>query len=138
MKKLLTSDKIYISKSSLLNAGRGVYARCNIKKYEIIERCPVIEVAKYDTSNLGESILVTYFFYFGRRKERSAIALGFGSIYNHSYEPNATYKIKITEKMIDFVAVKDIKKDSEITVNYNFGNPKDKNPLWFEVGLPSK
>jgi len=131
MKKLLTSDKVYIKESSILNAGRGVYARRDIKKDEIIERCPVIEVPKHDTSNLRESILVTYFFYFGKNKERLAVALGFGSTYNHSY------KIKLIGKTIDFMAIKDIKKDEEITVNYNFGSPTDKNPLWFEVGLPS-
>lgn len=138
MKKLLTSDKIYIGQSKILNAGQGVYAKCDIKKSEIIERCPVIEVPKHDVSNVRESILVTYFFYFGRSKERLAIVLGFGSIYNHSYEPNAIYRIKPAEKIIDFVALNDIKKDDEITVNYNCGNPKDKSPLWFEVGLSPK
>ena len=134
MKKLLTSDKIYVSKSRILNAGRGVYARCDIKKGEIIERCPIIEISKHDTSNLKESVLVTYFFYFGRNKERVAIALGFGSIYNHTDKPNTTYKIKSREKVIDFIALTDIKKDEELTFNYyNSSNPKDKkNPLWFE------
>ena len=136
MKKLLTSDKVYIRQSRILNAGRGVYARRDIKKDEIIEKCPVIEVPKHDVSNLRESILVTYFFYFGKNKERLAIALGFGSIYNHTYEPNATYKIKHREKTIDFIALSDINKDDEITVNYNYGNPKDKSPLWFEA-IPS-
>ena len=89
-------------------------------------------------SNLRESILVTYFFYFGKKKERLAVALGFGSIYNHSYTPNATYKIKVKKKTIDFTAIKDIKKNEEITFNYSFGNPKNKNPLWFEVNRPSK
>jgi hypothetical protein len=138
MKKFFTSDKIYVGKSKIHNAGRGVFAKCDIKKDEIIERCPVIIVPRYDMSNLKESILVTYFFYFGKDKERLAIALGFGSIYDHSYEPNATYKIKPSEKIIEFVALSNIKKDEEITVNYNYGNPKDKSPLWFEVGLPSK
>ncbi|MEJ2347848.1 MAG: SET domain-containing protein-lysine N-methyltransferase [Patescibacteria group bacterium] len=134
MKKLLTSDKIYVSKSRILNAGRGVYARRDIKKGEIIERCPIIEISKHDTSNLKESMLVTYFFYFGRNKERVAIALGFGSIYNHTDKPNTTYKIKPREKVIDFIALTDIKKDEELTFNYyNSSNPKDKkNPLWFE------
>jgi len=136
VKKLLTSDKVYIRQSRILNAGRGVYARRDIKKDEIIEKCPVIEVPKHDVSNLRESILVTYFFYFGKNKERLAIALGFGSIYNHTYEPNATYKIKHREKTIDFIALSDINKDDEITVNYNYGNPKDKSPLWFEA-IPS-
>ncbi|MDO8503877.1 MAG: SET domain-containing protein [bacterium] len=138
MKRLLTSSKIYISQSTIADAGRGVYAKRDIKKGEIIERCPVIEVPKHDTSNLRESILVTYFFYFGKNKERSVVALGFGSIYNHTYEPNATYKEKHAEKTMDFIALKNIKKDSEITVNYNHGNPKQKSPLWFEVGPPAK
>ena len=134
MKKLLTSDKVYIGKSRILKAGRGVYARCDIKKGEIIERCPIIEVPKYDMSKLRESILVTYFFYFGKNKNRLVIALGFGSIYNHAYKPNARYKIRHTEKTIDFISLSNIKKDDEITVNYNnYPNPKDKSPLWFEV-----
>ena len=135
MKNILASNNVYISKSRILNAGRGVFARRDIKKDEIIERCPVIEVPKYDTSNLRESILVTYFFYFGRNKERSAIALGFGSISNHTYKRNARFKIKQKDMIIDFVALNDIKKDDEITFNYyNRSKPKDKkSPLWFEV-----
>lgn len=133
MKKLFTSDKVYISQSKILNAGRGVFARCNIKKGEIIEICPVILVPRHDMSNLNESVLVTYFFYFGKSNERLVIALGFGSIYNHSYEPNATYKIKPRGKTMEFSALKNVKKDTEITVNYNRGNSKDKSPLWFEV-----
>jgi len=135
MKKLLASDKVYVSKSEILNAGRGVYAKRDIKKGEIIERCPIIEVSKHDTSNLKESVLVTYFFYFGKNKERIAMALGFGSIYNHTDKPNAIYKIKPKEKIIDFIALTDIKKDEELTFNYyNSSNLKDKkNPLWFEV-----
>ena len=134
-KKILTSDKVYLSKSAIPKAGRGVYARCDIKKGEIIERCPIIEVPKHDVSKLKESILVTYFFYFGTSKQRLAIALGFGSIYNHSHKPNTTYKIKSKEKLIDFVALTDIKKNDEITFNYyNRVNLKDKKtPLWFEV-----
>ena len=133
MKKLFASDKIYISQSKILNAGRGVYARRNIKKNEIIEKCPVIEVPKHDMANLRESFLVTYFFYFGKKRQRLAVALGFGSIYNHSYKPNARFKIKPTEKSIDFIALNDIKKDEEITVNYKYPNPKNKRPLWLDV-----
>ena len=134
--KRLASNKVYISKSIIPNADRGVFASNDIKKGEIIERCPIIEVSKNDTSNLKESILVTYFFYFGKNKEQVAIALGFGSIYNHSYKPNATYKIKRKEKIIDFIATDNIKKNDEITFNYsNCGNLKKgkKNPLWFEA-----
>ena len=61
MKNIIGSNKIYIKRSKILNAGRGVYALSNIKKGEVIERCPIIEVPKHDMANLNESILVTYF-----------------------------------------------------------------------------
>ena len=134
MKKLVTSDKVYIGKSKIVGAGRGVFAGRNIKKGELIEKCPIIEIPKHDFSSLRESVLVTYFFYFGKKKERLVVALGFGSIYNHSYKPNATYKIRHGEKIIDFIALDDIKKDKEITFDYSSGDLKNKkSPLWFEV-----
>lgn len=132
MKKISTSDKVYVKQSKIPNAGRGVYAKRDVKKNEIIEKCPIIDISKHDMANLSESFLVTYFFYFGKNKEKLAVALGFGSIYNHTYTPNAKYKIKQKERTIDFVALKDIKKDDEITFNYKYGNPKNKTPLWFE------
>ncbi len=137
MKNLFTSDKVYISQSKIANAGRGVYARRDIKKNEVIEKCPVIEVPEHDMANLRESFLVTYFFYFGKKKQRLAVALGFGSIYNHTHKPNARYQIKPAEGCIDFIALGDIKKDEEITINYNPGIPKNKSSLWFEM-LPEK
>lgn len=130
MKKIIGSEKIYVNNSKIKDAGRGVYANRNIKKGEIIEECPVIQIPKYDTASLEESILLTYFFFSGKNKERMAIALGFGSIYNHTYDPNAKYEIKSSMNMISFTAIKNIKKDEEITINYNNGTQTDKRPLW--------
>ncbi len=132
MVKITTSDKIYVDTSRIPNSGRGVFARVGIKKGEIIERCPVIDVPSGDVANLSESVLNTYFYYLGKDRERVLITLGFGAIYNHTYAPNATYIEKLNEGIVEFVAIKDISKDDEITVNYNTGNPKGKNPLWFE------
>jgi LPXTG-site transpeptidase (sortase) family protein len=42
--------------------------------------------------------------------------LGFGSIYNHTYEPNAKYRIRQKENTIEFIALKDIKKDDIVYV----------------------
>jgi uncharacterized protein len=132
MKVFPVSDKIYVKQSGIINSGRGVYAKCDIKKGELIEKCPVIEIPKHDTASLRETILVTYFFYFGKNKERLAVALGYGSLYNHSRKPNAKYKIIPKENMIDIIALNNIKKDDEIVINYNPAAPKNKNPLWFE------
>jgi len=135
MKKLSTSGKIYSFQSRIPDSGRGVFARQAIKKGELIESCPVIEIPENDLASLNESILVTYFFSFGKKKERLMIALGFGSLYNHSYKPNARYQENPKEGVIDFIAIQDIKNDEEITTNYNYGNPKNTNPLWFEEAL---
>jgi len=138
VKKLSSSSKVYIAQSKVKNTSlpkntveRGVFAAKNIKKGETIEVCPLILVPKNDTANLTETILVTYFFYFG--KEKMALVLGFGSLYNHSYAPNAKYKINEKDQTITFTAIRNIKKDDEITFNYKFGNPKNTTPLWFEV-----
>lgn len=131
MKKIAASDKVYLSESKIIKAGRGVFASVDIKKGEIIEQCPVVEIPEHDTSNINESTLVEYVYYLGKNKDRLMLALGFGSIYNHSYQPNAKYKEKYTEKIIDFIAINEIKKDEEITVNYNQGNHKNYR-LWFE------
>jgi SET domain-containing protein len=130
-KKLSASYKIFVGESKISGAGRGVFAKRDIKKGEVIERAPYIEVPKHDTSKLNKSIFVEYFFYFGKNKDRIALALGFGSIYNHSAKPNAKFEIKVKEMIIEFAALADIKKDQEITLNY-YGSAKRKNPLWFE------
>jgi len=128
--KINPSNKIYISKSLILKAGRGVFASKFIKKGEVVEQCPAFVLPKKDYPIAKKTILRNYYFMWG--KITSAICFGYGSYYNHSYKPNATYKKKIKEKVIEFIAIKDIKKDEEITVNYNYGKPDDKSSLWIK------
>jgi SET domain-containing protein len=134
VKKIIPSDKIYISQSNLINAGRGVFANKEIRAGEIIEICPVIQVSEHDAHDLGESILVEYFFFFDKNNNRLLLALGFGSVYNHSHNSNAKYKIISSKNIMEISALKDIKKDDEITIHYNPLNPNSKIPLWFESG----
>ena len=131
MNKLQSLDKIYVSQSAIQGAGRGVFAKAAFKKGELIEECPVIELSEHDPSNSPEGTLIHYFYYFGKSKERANLALGFGSLYNHTYEPNATYTENHKEKTMSFIALKDIEPEEEITVNYNQSQKKDKSQLWF-------
>lgn len=128
---IFPSQKIYITKSKVVPTERGVFASIAIRKGELIEECPVISISEHDTANISEESLVTYMYYFGDKKERSVITLGFGSLYNHTDTPNATYRERQEEQIIEFRAVKDIEKDEEITVSYAQGNIKEKRPLWF-------
>jgi uncharacterized protein len=128
----ISSSRLYVSQSNIPNSGRGVFANINIRKGSLIEICPIIEVPEDDVANLNGSFLVTYFYYLGTNKKRLALALGYGSIYNHTYLPNARYVGKKQDRTIEFIALRSIKKGEEITVNYIQGNKKYHNPLWFE------
>jgi SET domain-containing protein len=108
-----------------------VFANDTISKGEIIERCPFIELPAGEIAFLEKSFLINYVYFFGKTKERFLLALGFGSLYNHSYTPNAVYKILPKEHIILFKAIHSITNDEEITVNYVQGN-HPKVTLWFE------
>jgi SET domain-containing protein len=60
------------------------------------------------------------------------MVLGNGSLYNHSFNPNAEYLRRTSDKVMDYVAIKDIEAGEEITINYN-GITKSMDPVWFDV-----
>lgn len=136
MTKLFTSEKIYCARSPITGAGRGVFALQKIKQGEIIEECPIIVIANKEMADIKKTILLNYYFCFAKDESRWAIALGFGSLYNHSYKPNATYTKQYARCIIRFTAIRDIAKDEEITVNYNSGNPNDTTRP-FNDGVPA-
>jgi len=128
--RLIPSTKIFLSESRIPKAGLGVFANRLIKKGEVIEECPVFVLPRKDYPTVKKTILRNYYFMWG--KSTSGICFGYGSYYNHSYKPNATYKKNIKAKTIKFVSLINIKKDEEITVNYNYGKPNEKKRLWIK------
>jgi SET domain-containing protein len=133
---LTPSQKIYLSDSKIENAGRGVFAAVAIKGGETIELAPVVEVSEVPEADYPLKKTELFNYYFRWRENVVAVGMGFASLYNHSWEPNATYKKKVEEDLLEFVAIKDIAKDEEITVNYNYGDPDDKTPLWIKSIKP--
>jgi SET domain-containing protein len=133
---LTPSQKIYLSDSKIENAGRGVFAAVAIKGGETIELAPVVEVSEVPEADYPLKKTELFNYYFRWRENVVAVGMGFASLYNHSCEPNATYKKKVEEDLLEFVAIKDIAKDEEITVNYNYGDPDDKTPLWIKSIKP--
>jgi len=120
---------LYVAESNV--GGRGVFTAQSIQKGDLIEICPVIVLPEKDINFIEKTILHNYYFFWGANQKRGALALGFGSLYNHSYKPNACYKLDLTNLSIDFYCVKGISAGREITVNYN-GDPKDDTVVWFE------
>lgn len=97
---------------------RGILAAKDIKKGQVIERCPVVLMPiKHDTY-IEQTTLKHY--YFEWNKKNSAVVLGYGSLYNHSYAPNAQYVYNYHKKLMVYRALKDIKKGEEVFINYNY------------------
>lgn len=132
MENITPPTKVRLGASKIENAGRGMFAIADIMNGEIIEVCPVLETRTEDYEKLKATRLRDYYFIWNEKPKKVVISLGYGALYNHSYEPNATYKKNVEAGTITFVAIKDIKSGEEITVNYNYGNPNDKSKLWID------
>ena len=110
--------------------GRGVFARRTIRMGDVIERVPVLVLPSDDMQDSEEWIGLSGFcFHWGRGTV--ALALGYGSLYNHSYHPNARYD-DIGRKTKVYSALREIGPGEEITINYN-GDPADQTPVGFDV-----
>ena len=114
------------------NKGRGVFAARNFSESEIIETCHIILLTEEETELIDKTKLYNYYFNWGVKLNRVAIALGYGSLYNHSFDPNAVYEKDFQKNRLIFKCLRPIRQGEEITVNYH-GNPEDKKPVWFEV-----
>jgi uncharacterized protein len=111
--------------------GRGVFAARKIEDGEIIEICPVLLFSKAEKEHLDQTFLYDYYFDWGEDDSMYALCLGYGSLYNHDYEPNAEYTMDFGSQTIDFNALRDIQPGEEITVSYN-GDPDVKEKVWFD------
>jgi SET domain-containing protein len=115
---------LYVGASGI--NGRGVYAARDFATGTIIEICPVILVPAAQRPALESTVIVEYYYEWG---DAGGVALGFGSLYNHSYEPNAVYRKHMDRALVIVSALRSIACGEEITINYN-GDPEDKNPIW--------
>jgi uncharacterized protein len=113
--------------------GRGVFATKRFAEGELIESAPVIIVPANDWPYVEKTVFYHYLFAWGDfNGDITALILGYGSIYNHSYNPSACYIKDYSNQLIKFFALKSILPEEEITINYN-GDPKNQDPIWFEV-----
>ena len=122
---------VYFGPSEL--HGMGVFAAQDFDEGDMIEICPVLVFPRAELEHFRKTILDDYYFDWGKDGAFYAVCLGFGSLYNHSYEPNAEYEMDFAGNTIDVFCIKPIKSGEEICFNYN-GYPEDQTPVWFENG----
>lgn len=116
---------------SVRGKGRGIFAGRRFVADEVLELAPVLLIPNAEWELVSGSVVASYCFTWGKADD-AAIPLGRASLFNHSYTPNAYAQIHLREKLIEFLALRDIEAGEEITLNYN-GDPDNGTPMSFPV-----
>ena len=120
--------------------GRGVFSKEFIKAGEVVEIAPVLLIPKGDLQEIDyapgkfelkktrknpikdKDIQISRYVFFWN-EELEAIALGYGSLYNHSSNPNIKHERDYQNETITFIALKDLNPGEELYINYGY-NPE--------------
>lgn len=115
---LYPPTKIYVAKSRI--HGLGVFANENIEKGTCFEITPILDVVLSKEEDLGKEFLYDYRFayYKNNKTTKLVLALGYGSLYNHSDTPNANWRLNEELDMFEFFSTRDIKVGEEILIYY--------------------
>lgn len=115
--QIIPPTKIFISKSPI--HGYGIFAKETIKQGELIEECPIFDLnIQYGQMS---PLFLDYRFNWPQGTHewnKQVLAWGYGSLYNHSNEPNAQWKSNLEKETFEFFALKEINPNEEILVYY--------------------
>lgn len=104
----LARKNIIVKKSSINHY--GVFAQENIPANTVIEECYAIVIS--------DDVYQTLQNYVFHGEKNYLLAFGYGSIFNHSPEPNASYSVGNENSLIIFKSKRHINKGEEILISY--------------------
>ena len=124
------SPSIFVAKSKSMQ--RGVYTSTALEAGVVLEIAPVIVMSGEERKLLDQTLLHDYIFEWGGNKKQCCMALGYVSVYNHSYKSNCEYEMDFEHELISIKAIKFIKAGEELFINYN-GDWNDSKKVWFDA-----
>lgn len=118
----IPSPDIYIA-DTFTAKGRGVFAGRDYTVGEVVEVAPVIVLENEEVTALRKTRLRTYDFDWqvlaNTKFPATAIAAGYGSMYNHADHANMSYHADPIALALVFTAVREISRQEQLTINYN-------------------
>jgi hypothetical protein len=115
--------------------GRGLFASKDILPNTLIHVAPCIAFSSGEyQEHLKYTVLEHYLFNdkCSSKARSKLLALGYGSLFNHSNSPNVSYRVDTLHKTITYTSsYKYICKDEELCISYG-------SKLWFEDADPKK
>ena len=127
---IMQLDCLFISATE--NKGRGVFTKEKLASETVIEIAPVLVMSLKERVHLDQTLLHDYIFEWGENKDQCALALGWVSIYNHSYTSNCEHFMDFETESIFIKTIRDIEAGEELTINYN-GDWNETKKVWFEI-----
>lgn len=121
---------LYIAEAG--TKGRGVFTAADITADSVIEIAPVVVMPDGERKLIDQTLLHDYIFEWGDGTQECCLALGWVSVYNHSYTSNCTYDMDYDEKTITIQTIRKIKAGEELTINYN-GTWNNDKKIWFDA-----
>ena len=115
----VTPSKVYLQDTGTAK-GRGVFAQCDFAEGAVVEECPVILLTiPFDLLPPQLQNVVFSWGVLAKTDSSTALALGYGSLYNHDNPANMRYVANPARCTLSFIAVRDIRSGEELTINYN-------------------
>ncbi|MCB0777233.1 MAG: SET domain-containing protein-lysine N-methyltransferase [Chitinophagaceae bacterium] len=121
---------LYIAETDQM--GKGVFTTENLEADSVIEIAPVLVMSNDERKLLDQTLLHDYIFEWGEESTECCLALGYVSIYNHSYESNCEYEMDFENKLIRIKTVRQVLAGEELFINYN-GNWNNPKRVWFDT-----
>ena len=85
----------------------GMFCTEDILADSVIEICPILIIPGEQAREIVRGYIL-YEYYFEWKKDSIALALGYGSLYNHAATPNAFFEADYKNQYIIFKAATDI------------------------------
>lgn len=104
--------------------GRGVFcAAGSIPQNTLVEVSPILLFTSDEYEQHGKFTIADHYTY--RWQGGYALALGLGSMFNHSSKPNVGFIRDFKNGVIRYVTLREVKQDEELCISYGSN-------LWFE------
>lgn len=116
--------------------GRGAFATRDIAAGEVVEVCPVLILPGSGRDLPIDLRRVLYnWTTLAKTMESTAIALGYGSLYNHANPANLCYESLPDLPALRYTAARPIAAGEELTINYNAsgGGIDSDDDCWFRI-----
>ncbi|PWY97301.1 hypothetical protein BCV70DRAFT_208684 [Testicularia cyperi] len=112
-------------------SGRGVFATRDIAESTVIEVSPVLLFPPAEYERHGKHTQLDGYTFVWKRIQGGdaimALALGLGSLFNHSKSPNVNYTLEHASHSIRYTTTRRITAGQELTISYGAGR------MWWET-----